>query len=115
MTLTGNHFEQIVCDVHLTDMAFGDMKHSVGEHTQIETGHRCTVDGCARSFGRIGYGDVTEELEFINVRTHPICSNQHKSQAMYIHRVLETFQWRCPVCNSIRGYDRATDRIGYGL
>ena len=105
MTPSEKHYENVVCDLHLTDMRSVRVRHGMGMVTKVHEGFACTLDGCARFFGTKGYGDLTEDSEFTNFRTEPCCSSQHESERMYIRRTSDRLQWVCPVCNAAGAYE----------
>jgi hypothetical protein len=111
MTPKEKHCENVVCDVHLTDMRFGQLRHGMGLVTKVLDGFACALDGCGRFFGTEGYCDLTEDSEFTNPGTQPCCPNQHQSERMYIQRKPDHLQWVCPVCNAVRPYVPITDRM----
>jgi hypothetical protein len=82
MTLPESSLQNIVCDLHLTGMTFGQVRHG-GKLIKVHEGFACLVDGCTRFFGTDGYSDLRDG-EFANVRTEPSCSSQHETQPMYI-------------------------------
>jgi hypothetical protein len=98
--------EDVVCDLHVTDMRFVHVRHGMGLMTKALDGFACTASGCNRFFGTEGYCDLTKDSEFINVRTEPSCSSQHKSERMYIQRKSGRLHWICPVCNSTKPHDK---------
>ncbi len=71
------YYENVVCDLHLTDMRSVQVRHGMGVVTKVVDGFACTVKGCARFFGTEGYSDLTENSEFTNIRTEPCFSSQH--------------------------------------
>jgi hypothetical protein len=113
--MTDNHeqkrCEDVVCDLHVTDMRFVHVRHGMGLVTKALDGFACTTSGCIRFFGTEGYCDLTKDSEFINVRTEPSCSSQHKSERMYIQRKSGRLRWVCPVCNSTSPYVKS---VSYG-
>jgi len=91
--------ENIVCDLHFTDMEPAEVWPGHGPVLKtISKGYQCTVKPCTRFFGTEGYSDLTEGGEFATVRTEPSWSRQHDVQPMYIQRTLYCLQWVCPVC-----------------
>lgn len=102
------HCENVVCDVHLTDMKFVHVRHGKGVLTLAHDGFLCSSEGCSRFFGVEGYADLTKDSDFANIRPEPSCSSQHESHRMYIQRTADGLLWVCPVCNADRPYDGAS-------
>jgi hypothetical protein len=100
--------ENVVCDVHLSDMRPVVVVQGMGVMIakRLE-GFVCTVGGCIRFFGSEGYADLTKDSEFVNVRTEPCCSNHSdETQAMYIQRTLDGLRWACPACDANMAFDQ---------
>jgi hypothetical protein len=107
MTPPEAHYENIVCDSHLTDMESVEVWTRHGPVLRERSkGYSCTLKHCTRFFGTEGYSDITEEGEFANIRTEPACSNQHDSQPMYIQRTSVCLRWVCPVCKSVAPFSK---------
>ena len=92
MTPNEKRCETLVCDVHLSDMRYVQVRHGLGLLTRVLDGFACTARGCTRFFGTEGYSDLTEDSEFTNVRTEPCCLNHHNSERMYIQQMSDCLQ-----------------------
>jgi hypothetical protein len=101
MTPIEKRCQNVLCDLHLTDMRSVQVKHGMGLVTKVLDGFACSSGGCTRFFGTEGYGNLRKDSEFTNIRTEPCCSNQHESEGMYIQRARDRLQWVCPVCNAV--------------
>jgi hypothetical protein len=102
----GNYCENVVCDLHLTDMRSVQVRHGMRVVTKVLDGFACTVKGCTRFFGTEGYSDLTADSEFTDIRAEPSCSNQHEAKPMYIQRRSDCLLWVCPVCNAVAPFLR---------
>ena len=99
--------ENVVCDVHLTDMRFVNVRHGMGIITKVRDGFAgCPVADCNRFFGTEGYCDLTEDSEFANIRTEPICPSEHEAKPMYIQRDGGSLRWVCAICKSTAPFQR---------
>jgi len=99
--LTGRQCENVVCDVHRTDMRSVEVRHSMGVVTRVVEGFACSVAGCVRFFGTEGYNDLTDKSEFANIRSQPSCSRAQTADPMYIQRTKDGLRWVCSSCGYV--------------
>jgi len=101
------HCENVVCDVHLTDMKSMRVMQGMGIAAKVLDGFgHCPVSGCGRFFGTEGYCDLTNSSEFAKIRKEPTCSTRHERTPMYIQRTPDCLQWVCPMCSAVTPFCR---------
>jgi hypothetical protein len=99
--------ENIVCDLHFTDMEPAEVRTRHGPVLKtVSKGYLCNVKPCTRFFGTEGYSDLTEDGEFVTIRTEPNCSSLHDAQPMYIQQKPDCLRWACPVCKAVARFSR---------
>lgn len=94
----------VLCDVDHSTMRSVELRKGRELFSTILTGFECSSSDCPRFFGKLGYVDLTVDLDMVNRRSEPVCSDQHYLDWMYLKRQPEGLVWVCQECGSTVPY-----------